>query len=122
MMTMYSKTEIDRLKISENFLDEEENRYCIVALQGNRKLTVQDVHNHANFCILQLVRAYRNKNINVYDFDRILDKIDLFIYAIDMLGPNQVIDKLNKEVIGEEFHIHYFNSLCVVCEELYDNI
>ena len=117
---MYLKSEIDKLKLNDTFYENEGDKYCIVNLHQGYKVTSKDIHNHANFCILQLVRAYRENKIESYMFNKILDKIELFVYAEDILEHRQIIDKLNKEIIEEEFHIPYFNSLCILCEDLYD--
>lgn len=121
MMNMYSKSEIERLKLDKEFLTQEGDKYCLVNLYQGHRLTNKDVHNQANFCVIQSVLAYMDKKITLDKFNKIIDKIDLFVYANDLLGARKAIEKLNQEVIEEELHIPHFNALCVLCEDLYDS-
>lgn len=117
---MYSINEIQRLQYDDDFREREGDRYCLISVY-NRELTPRDVDNQANFCILQVINAYKDKYISKTEANRILNKIDAFIYGKDMLGIQRTIEKLNKEIIEEELHIPHFYSLCVVCDELYDS-
>ena len=119
-MKQYTMDDIVRLQMDDKFREREGDKYCLISLQG-RELSKQDLINQTNFCILQIIEAYKNKKINKNNANRILNKIDAFVYAEDMLGISQVIYKLNKDIIEEELHIPHFNSLCIVCEELYDS-
>lgn len=115
---MYSLNEIQRLQIDNDFYDQENNRYCLVSLQ-NKTLNDSDLQNQSNFCVLQTIKAYKEKKIDKYQANFILNKIDAIEYSKDMLGIDVVIKKLNVEIIGEELHIPFFNSLCVECDDLY---
>lgn len=117
---MYTKGEIEQLKVNKTFLLSEEDRYCLVNLYQGHRLTSDDVKNQANFCILEAVNAYHERKITSDQLNTIIDKVELFVYAEDMLGYRRAIDKLNHEIIEEELHIPHFNALCVTCEDLYD--
>ena len=116
---MYSIEEIQRLQYDNKFYEDEGDKYCLISIDGH-ELTQKDLHNQANFCILQVINAYKNKFVNKYEANRIINKIDAFVYSEDMLGVQRTIEKLNKEIIEDELHIPHFHSLCVLCEELYD--
>ena len=119
-MTMYSIEQIKRLQTNEEFLTSEMERYCLVSIIG-KQLTKKDVENQANFCILQTIDALKEELLTPYEANNIINKIDAFEYAEDMLGAKRVIEKLNKEIIEDELKIPYFNSLCVVCDDIYDS-
>ena len=118
MMKMYSINQIQRLQLDNEFYEEENEKYCLVSLQG-KILTNTDVSNQANFCILQVLKAYKEKKIEKKYANFLINKIDAIEYSIDMLGAETVIKKLNKEIIEEELHIPFFNSLCVRCDDIY---
>lgn len=120
MMNMYSMSEIRELQLNEKFFEEEGDKYCLVSLLG-KTLTLQDVTNQANFCILQIIDAYKKKYLTGKKANDLINKVDVFEYSTDLLGPEKVIYKINKEIIEEELHIPHFNSLCVICEDIYDN-
>lgn len=117
-MKMYSINQIQRLQLDNEFYEEENEKYCLVSLQG-KILTNTDVSNQANFCILQILKAYKEKKIEKNYANFLINKIDAIEYSIDMLGVETVIKKLNKEIIEEELHIPFFNSLCVRCDDIY---
>ena len=117
---MYSIEEVKRMQSDEDFFYQEGEKYCLVSLFG-RELTFDDVENQSNFCILQVIDAYKKNFLSSKEVNYIINKIDLFNYSKDLLGPERVIDKLNKEIIEEELHIPHFNSLSVICEEVYDS-
>lgn len=119
MMTLYTMDDILRLQTSDEFRYSEGDKYCLVSIQGY-ELSMEDLSNQANFCILQVINAYKDKKIDKNNANRILNKIDALVYSEDMLGVNRVIQKLNKEIIEEELHIPHFNSLCVLCRDIYD--
>lgn len=115
---MYSLSEIRKLQLNNEFYEEETDKYCLVSLQ-NKYLKEEDLKNQANFCVLQTIRAYKEKKIDKFRADFILNKIDAIEYSEDMIGIDMAIQKLNKEIIGDELHIPFFNSLCVRCDDLY---
>lgn len=117
---MYSIEEIIRLQRDESFFEEEGDKYCLVSLMG-KDLSAKDVSNQANFCILQIINALKNNFITKDKANFLINKIDAYEYSLDMLGPYNVIHKINKEIIEEELHIPHFNSLCVICGEIYDS-
>ena len=119
-MSMYSINEVMRMQSDEEYFFNEGEKYCLVSLFG-KELTDKDVENQSNFCILQVIDAYKKGFLTPEKVNYIINKIDVFNYSKDLLGPEKVIDKLNKEVIEEELHIPYFNSLSVKCEDVYDN-
>ena len=118
MMKMYSINEIQRLQLDNEFYEEENEKYCLVSLQG-KILTNTDVLNQANFCILQTLKAYKEEKIEKNYANFLINKIEAIEYSIDMLGAEIVIKKLNKEIIEEELHIPFFNFLCVRCDDIY---
>ena len=118
MMKMYSINQIQRLQLDNEFYEEENEKYCLVSLQG-KILTNTDVSNQANFCILQTLKAYKEEKIEKNYANFLINKIEAIEYSIDMLGAETVIKKLNKEIIEEELHIPFFNSLCVRCDDIY---
>lgn len=120
MMNMYSIEEVKRLQRDESFYEQETDRYCLVSLIG-KDISKKDVENQANFCVLQIVNALKKRYLTNKEANDLLNKIDVFEYSYDLLGPNKVIEKLNKEIIEKELHIPHFNSLCVVCGDLYDS-
>lgn len=120
MMIMYSINDVKRMQQDEDYFFEQNERYCLISL-SNRELDFDDVENQANFCILQTINAYKNGYLSPKDVNRIINKIDVFNYSKDLLGPDKVIDKLNKEIIEEELHTPHFNSLCIPMEEIYDS-
>ena len=117
---MYSIDEIKRLQKDESFYEEEGDKYCLVSLVG-KPLTKKDVENQANFCVLQIIDALSKNYLTKKEANSLLNKIDALQYSTDLIGPKKVIEKLNKEIIEEELHIPHFNSLCVICSEIYDN-
>lgn len=117
---MYSINDIQRLQTDENFYLNESEKYCLVSID-NKSLTFNDVQNQCNFCILRIVRDYKNGFLDRDSANSLINKIDAFEYSKDMLGPEKVISKLNREIIQESLHVPYFNQLCVVCDDLYDS-
>lgn len=117
---MYSMPEIQQLQLDEDFYESENNKYCLVSLKYSRNnLTKMDLEHHSNFCVLQTIKAYKEKKIDKHQANFILNKIDALEYSVNMLGIETIIDKLNREIIGEELHIPFFDSLCILCEGLY---
>lgn len=116
---MYSIEEIKRLQKDKEFRKREEDRYCLVSLQG-KNLSKKDVVNQCNFCILQILNAYEQDYITARNANFLIEEVETFEYTYDLLGPEKIISKLNKEVISDSLNTPFFNSLCVVCEELYD--
>lgn len=115
---MYTIDEIKQLQLNEEFYISEGDRFCLVSPQG-KELNGQIMDNQAKFCVLQTLSAYKDGKIDKNQANYIIDKIDTIIYAVDMLGIEKVIDKLNKEVIEEELRIPFFNSICIDCDDLY---
>lgn len=120
MMNMYSINEIKRLQMDESFYEEEGDKYCLVSLIG-KTLTKKNIENQANFCILQVINALKKDYLTKEEANYLINKIDALEYSTDLIGPEKVIEKLNKEIIEEELHIPHFNSLCIICSEIYDN-
>ena len=120
MMKMYSIDEIKRLQLDEDFYEEEGDKYCLVSLIG-KDISSKDVENHANFCILQIINSLKKNYLTAKKANDLINKIDAFEYSIDLLGPDKIVLKMNKEIIEDELHIPHFNSLCVLCGEVYDN-
>lgn len=119
MMIMYSIDEIKRLQLDNDFYESEGERYCLVSLYG-KDLTSKDVENQANFCVLQIIRALKKNFLSGEEANSLINKVDALEFSEDLLGPSQVIGKLNKEIVEEGLHTPHFNSLCVLCEEVYD--
>lgn len=119
MMTLYTMDDIIRLQMDDAFRESEGDKYCLINLIG-QELSKQDLNNQANFCILQTINAYKENKIDKNNANRIINKVEAFVYSEDMLGITRVIEKLNKEIVEEELHIPHFHSLCVLCGELYD--
>lgn len=115
---MYTIDEIKQLQIDEDFFISEGDRFCLVSPKG-KELTGQIMENQAKFCVLQTLSAYKDKKINKNQANFIIDKIDSFVYSVDMLGVEKVIEKLNKEIVEDELHIPFFNSICIDCDDLY---
>ena len=115
---MYSMNDIQRLQLDEEFYQNENDKYCLVALE-NKHLALSDLQNQSNFCVLQTIQAYKEKKIDKNRANFILNKIDAIEYSENMIGIERAIEKLNKEIIGEELHMPFFNSLCIICEDLY---
>ena len=119
MMNMYSIDDIKRLQMDDDFYETETDKYCLVSLMG-KEITQKDVENHANFCILEIIDALKKNYLSGKRANDLINKIDAFEYSIDLMGPEKVIFKMNKEIIEEELHIPHFNSLCIICDDLYD--
>ena len=117
---MYSIEQIRRLQTDNDFYKEEGDKYCLVSLIG-KDLSLKDVENQANFCILQIIRALKKDFITSKRANYLINKIDVLEYSVDMLGPEKIIQKLNNEIVQDELHIPHFNSLCVICDDLYDS-
>lgn len=120
MMKMYSIEQIKKLQLDEAFLEEEGEKYCLVSIFG-KPLSSKDVENHANFCILQIINALKKNYITGKKANDLINMVDVFEYSLDLLGPEKIIIKMNREIIEEELHIPHFNSLCVLCGEIYDS-
>lgn len=120
MMIMYSIEQIKELQKNDKFFQEEGDKYCLVSLLG-KPLSVKDVSNQANFCILQIIDAYKKNYLDMKKANDLINKVDVFEYSADLLGPEKVIYKMNKEIIEKELHIPHFNSLCIICGEIYDS-
>lgn len=117
---MYSIKQIKEMQINEEYFINEGDKYCLVKIIPQKIFTKQDVENQANFCILQIIKALKEDLLSKEEANNLLNKIDALEYSTDMIGTERVIKKLNKEIIEEELHIPYFNSLCVLCSDLYD--
>ena len=115
---MYSINQIKRLQLDDEYYEEENEKYCLVSLQG-RFLIESDASNQANFCILQILKAYKENKIEKRYANFLINKVEAIEYSVDMLGVDIVIKKLNKEIIEEELHIPFFNSLCIRCDDIY---
>ena len=116
---MYSIEDIHRLQFDNKYFIEEGDKYCLVSLFG-KELSQKDLKNQANFCILQIIRAYKENKIDKNTANHLINKVDALEYSEDMLGPERCIQKLNKEIIEDSLNIPFFNSLCVLCDDLYD--
>ena len=117
---MYSIEQIKEMQINEEYFIQEGDKYCLIKLIPKKTFTKEDVENQANFCILQIIKALKEEYITKEKANELLNKIDAFEFSVDMLGELRVIQKLNKEIIEDELHIPYFNSLCVLCSDVYD--
>lgn len=117
---MYSMTEIKKLQTDFQFRENQENKYCLVSLQG-KTLSKKDVENQCNFCILQILTAYENEYIDARKANLLIETVETYEYTYDLLGPERTISKLNKEIISDSLRTPFFNSLCVICEDLYDS-
>lgn len=117
---MYSIEQIKKLQYDNDFYNQEGDKYCLVSLFG-KELTSKDVENQANFCILQIINHLKKDFITKNKANFLINKIDAFEYSLDLLGPEKVIEKINKEIIEDELNIPHFNSLCVLCGEVYDS-
>lgn len=120
MMIMYSIEQIKLLQQNEDYFLQEGDKYCLVSLIG-KNLSLKDVENQSNFCVLQILNALKKNYISPSKANELINKVDAFEYTTDLLGPRKIIEKLNREIIEEELHIPHFNSLCVICGEFYDN-
>ena len=120
MMNMYSIEQIKRLQYDEEYYEQEGDKYCLVSLLG-KDITKKDVENQANFCILQIIKALIKNYLTGKKANDLINKVDVFEYSLDLLGPEKTIEKMNNEIIGKELHMPYFNSLCVICGEYFDN-
>lgn len=120
---MYSISDIQRLQLDDEFYQEQNDKYCLVSFNSITKQLLNDVdlENQVNFCVLQTIRAYKEEKIDKNRANFILNKIDALEYSKNMLGVSSIIEKLNREIIGDELHIPFFNSLCVRCDDLYDS-
>lgn len=118
---MYSMTEIKRLQIDKDYREKEENRYCLVSLQG-KELSKKDIENQCNFCILQILNAYEKEYITAREANLLIETVETYEYTYDLLGPDKTISKLNKEIISDSLNTPFFNSLCVLCDDLYDSV
>lgn len=105
--------------MDEEFYENEGDKYCLVSLVG-KDVSPKDVSNQANFCVLQIIRALKKEYLSSKEANDLINKIDAFEYSTDLLGPEKVIYKMNKEIIERELHIPHFNSLCVLCGDLFD--
>lgn len=119
-MNMYNMQQITELQKNDEFFKKEGDKYCLVSIMG-KSLSEKDVENQANFCILQIIDAYKKNYLTPKQANDLINKVDVFEYSIDMLGPEKVIQKINKEIIEAELHIPHFNSLCVKCGDIYDS-
>ena len=116
---MYSTEEIYRLQFDDEFFFEEGDKYCLVSMFG-KEFQKRDLVNQANFCVLQILSAYKDNKIDKNTANHLINKVDALEYSEDMLGPERCIKKLNKEIIEDSLNIPFFNSLGVLCEDLYD--
>lgn len=116
---MYTLNQIHQLQTDNQYLTQEENKYCLVSLIG-KTLTTQDVTNQCNFTILQIIRALQNKNINKKTANFLINTLETYEYTTDMLGPDRTIQKINKEIIEQQLNTPHFHSLCIKCDDLYD--
>ena len=119
-MIMYSMRQIEKLQTDDEFFKKEGDKYCLVSLMG-KTLSEKDVQNQANFCILQIIEAYKKNYLTKKKANFLINKIDALEYSVDMVGPKKVIYKMNKEIVEEELHIPHFNSLCIICDDIYDS-
>lgn len=118
-MTMYSIEQVKSLQRNEEYLKSEEEKYCLVSLEG-KTLTTKDVENQCNFCVLQILNAYKKNYINSKKANDLLNMVETYEYTLDLLGPEKTIEKLNKEIISDNLNTPFFNSLCILCDDLYD--
>lgn len=118
---MYSIEQVQRLQLDEEYLGLEEDKYCLVSLFG-RKLTYADVENQCNFAVLQIIRALDNNYIDGATANTLINTLETYEFSKDMLGVENTINKINKEIIEGYLRIPYFNSLCIKCDDLYDYV
>lgn len=118
---MYSINQVQQLQTNPQYLEQEENRYCLISLIG-KQLTNKDVENQCNFTILQIIRALQNNNIDKHKANTLINTLETYEYTTNMLGPEKTIQKINKEIIETHLNTPYFNSLCIECEDLYDHV
>lgn len=116
---MYSIEQIKELQRNQEYMHNEEEKYCLVSIQG-KELTVKDVENQCNFCVLQILNAYKKEYISKKKANDLLNMVETFEYTVDLLGVEKTIQKLNKEIMIDNLNTPFFNSLCVLCDDLYD--
>lgn len=119
MTMMYSIEQIKALQINDEYMHQEEEKYCLVSLEG-KELKFKDVENQCNFCILQILNAYKKEYISSKKANDLINMVETFEYTTDLLGVEKTIQKLNKEIISDNLNTPFFNSLCVLCDDLYD--
>ena len=69
----------------------------------------------------KIINALKKNYITKKKANDLINMVDVFEYSLDLLGPEKIIMKMNREIIEEELHIPHFNSLCVLCGEIYDS-
>ena len=116
---MYTTSQIHRLQKDNEFFKSENEKYCLVSLIG-KEVTLKDVENQCNFCVLTILTHYKRGFIDSKKANFLIDTLEAFEYSLDLLGPEMVISKINKEIISSELNIPYFNNLCVLCDDIYD--
>ena len=119
MMKMYTTKQIHQLQTDEDFFNRENEKYCLVSLEG-KEITKEDVENHCNFCILTIITHYKRGFIKGFQANMLIDTLDTYEYSTDLLGPEKVIDKINREIVSRKLNTPHFNHLCVKCDDLYD--
>lgn len=116
---MYSISDVNRLQTDDEFFKSENEKYCLVSLRG-KQITLKDVENQCNFCILTILTHYKKGFIEGHQANHLINVLETFEYSVDLLGPDTVINKINKEIISEQLNTPYFDQLCVLCDDLYD--
>lgn len=117
---MYTLDEIKRLQVNPEYYIDEGDRFCLIGIMGH-ELTETLAANHSKFCVLQILKAYKEKKIEANTANFLIDKVDAIYDSMDLLGAENVISKLSLEIIEEELHIPHFNYICVECETLYND-
>ncbi len=112
--------EIKRLQTDKEYRQQQEDTYCLVSLQG-KNLSKKDVKNQCNFCVLQILNAYEQDFITARNANFLIEKVEAYEYTYDLLGAEKIIEKLNKEIISDSLNTPFFNSLCIMCDDLYDD-
>lgn len=116
---MYSIKDVNRLQTDNEFFKKENEKYCLVSLKG-KTLTLKDVENQCNFCILTILTHYKRGFIDAHKANFLINELEVFEYSADLLGTERVIEKINSEIISQELNTPFFNQLCVLCDDLYD--
>lgn len=116
---MYSMNEIHRLQTDEEFFIQENEKYCLVSLDG-KDISLDDVKNQCNFIILTIITHLKRNFINPIKANRLIEELDALEYSASLIGFERTIKKINKEIVEGQLRTPYFNQLCIVCDDLYD--
>ncbi len=87
--------------VKYNFIEREKENNMYSLIDFNERNVSLFIDDHVDYVILSLVNAWKNKFIEVYTCNKLIDKIEgyYFAYQEELLNQVQLYHKINDEIV-----------------------